>query len=657
MSAGDAGGEPSLRALRHALGPILGFALLALTNAIAIALCVPWPRGGLAVRAAHHVFDAAETMGLGGLSALLVGLYARFVRLPWVLGVALFAVALAPVMYVTLGDDLWHQATFPLDGRLEAPLLTLYVALCALAMPAAHVVGMFLGGRPRLRWVAVAVGLGVLVADQVVTPDDYFAIHGAVACVAAILAGAALAPAALPIVRAGLRRPAGRAAAAALAVTMLAGLLVPPGNAIRVELFRRPVTPGAWALAATLWRSPEGSAPPPSSPWFEDRSALPAVPPTAPRVAPPNPVVVMVTIDAVRADVVDDPANDALLPTLAELKRSSAVFTRAVAPGSQTAVSLSTAFTGRYFSQLLWAPYGTGASRFVYPAADPSPRFPEILTARGVGTATFCSVKFLAGEFGVARGFAEERMIASGRRHAFAVQVVDPLLDRLRRAGDGPLFLFAHLMEPHEPYDRGAQVGTDRERYLSEIAVADVQLGRVLRLLTQRFPERGLLIVAADHGEAFGEHGTYFHTKTLYDELLRVPLLVHGAGVEPRVVSQRVGLIDLGPTLLDLFGVPTPPTFLGQSLVPLLLGRDAPLDRPLLAEGRLRRALYAGDLKVIEDPRRKLVEAYDLERDPGELDDLFDTDPARATPALAALRAFFAVHAVKKPGYTPPYKP
>ncbi len=77
-----------------------------------------------------------------------------------------------------------------------------------------------------------------------------------------------------------------------------------------------------------------------------------------------------------------------------------------------------------------------------------------------------------------------------------------------------------------------------------------------------------------------------------------------------------------------------------------------------MVEGRLRRAMYlADDLKVIEDERRRTAEVYDLRRDPGETNNLFDLDPARSDAALATLRAFFAVHTAKRPGYRPVYKP
>jgi hypothetical protein len=341
------------------------------------------------------------------------------------------------------------------------------------------------------------------------------------------------------------------------------------------------------------------------------------------------------------------------------MKRSGAYFTRASAPGAQTAVSLTAAFSGRYFSQLRWVMHGEGSARFSYAAADPTPRFPELLAGRGVTTVSFLGLLFLANEYGVLRGFTEENMVTVGRRHAGGRAVIDPLLERLRRIRDEPAFVYGHLMEPHFPYDRGGTEGTPRERYLAEVAIADGLLARVVRLLGQRFKDRAYLIVTADHGEAFGEHGTFQHTKTLYEELLHVPLLVTGPGVVPRRIEQRVGLVDVGPTVLDLFGAETPGELIGQSLVPLLAGREVTLERPVLAEGRLRRALYHQELKVIEDTRRKTVEVYDLSADPGELDNLFDRDRARCEPALARLRSFFAVHALstRDPSYSAPYKP
>ncbi len=333
-------------------------------------------------------------------------------------------------------------------------------------------------------------------------------------------------------------------------------------------------------------------------------------------------------------------------------------FTHASAPASQTAVSLATLFSGRAFSEQRWETFGAGKSRFPYPAADPSPRFPRLLSEHGIGTSNDAGLVFFHREYGVVTGFTDEKV--TGIPNVGAPpgrQLVSSLLERLAHRRQRPLFLYTHILEPHEPYGQIPKGGTAHERYLGAVGVADGLVASVMSFLEAHYRDRWALFVSADHGEAFGEHQTREHSKTLYEEVLHVPLFARSPFFEPRVIDERVGLVDLGPTLLDLFRVDTPPTFDGRSHVPILAGGTATLDRPLLAESRLRRALTLPDgLKVIEDPRRKVVEVYDLTADPGETRNLFDADPARADPALATLRAYFAVHAVKG-GYEPPYKP
>ncbi len=642
-----------------ALGTFAGFALLALTAALCIGIRVPRPTGGLGLRAAHSLFEIGGTLGLGTLSALAIGAWVRFVATPWWASAAVFTAACAPIQYAMLGNDLDRQSAVVFGGRFETAIFVGFLFLCAGSVPAAHVVGTWFSRRKWLRWLPLVAALVAMVGNHFVLADDYCGSHGAVAWAAATLAGAAMSVSARRAGRALWASLGGRIVAIALGAWAALGILVPPRNDVRAQIFRDPCTL-LWAQATVLWRAPtlRGEVYLPDSPWLADRSALPSIPPTPPRLFPKAPIVVLLTIDALRADAIADPANDTAFPTFATMKREGAFFTRATSPGSQTAVSLSSLFASRTFSELYWSMHSVGETRFAYPAEEETPRFPALLTARGVKTMTVPSINFLVADFGVVRGFGEEKIVAQGRTHAGGKAVIDPLLERLRRAGEEPLFLYAHLTEPHAPYDRGAKKGSERERYLSEVAVADAQVARVATLLQQRFRSRGMLIVSADHGEAFGEHATFQHTKTIYEELVRIPLLVRGPGVAAKVIEERVGLIDLGPTILDLFGVETPAAFEGQSLVPLLAGQDMRLDRPLVVEGRLRRAMYTRNgLKVIEDQRRKMVEVYDLGRDPGETNNLFDQDPTRADASLSALRAFFAAHTSKRAGYRPVYKP
>jgi arylsulfatase A-like enzyme len=133
-----------------------------------------------------------------------------------------------------------------------------------------------------------------------------------------------------------------------------------------------------------------------------------------------------------------------------------------------------------------------------------------------------------------------------------------------------------------------------------------------------------VLIISADHGEAFGEHGMYKHAFELWENLTRVPLIIHGPSVVARRIEQRRSHIDVAPTILELMGAPIPEDFAGRSLVPEIRG-GAPDDRePILLEltedshNPPRRALLLGDLKIIDFGRGRF-ELYDVKNDPGEL--------------------------------------
>lgn len=660
-------------AQRALIAMAAGALLVTLTNALAIALVVPWPSAGARVRVLHHAFDALQTLGLGLVWGAVLSAGVRW--LPFRRGVlaALYVLLSTLIMWAVLGIDLRRQAFVVWNGRFEHPLYELYIVLTGLALPAAHAIGAYLSSFRRLRFVPIGAAMAGVVVNHAVLRDDYPGVHGAITLAEATLFGAAVAPLLHGRISAIGRSKVRAWLAAPAAVLAAMSVLIQPSNAVRLELFREPGSVAAWLLARVLWRVPDLPVPPSfampfAEEWLRKRDDLPPVPPTEPRLFSRPPVVVFITVDAFRADVLDNPAYERFLPKLTQLKRSGVYFARTTSPGSQTSVSLTAAFSGRYFSQLFWRLYGKGTSRFDYPAGDQTPRFPELLRSSGVHTTSICSLNFLTGDYGVIRGFENERMVAVGRTHAAGKPVIDALLEQLNRTASGDsAFLFAHLTEPHAPYDRGspqtisqlagAEKPSDFHRYVAEISVADAEIGRVMHVLSQRFPDRAVLIVSSDHGEAFGEHGTFHHTKTLYEELLRVPLIIQGARVAQRRVDEHVGLIDIGPTILDLFGLAVPPAFMGQSLLPFLQGKNPPLGRPLLAEGRLRRALYHGHLKVIEDLRRKVIEAYDLERDPQELNNLMDNPSDQIAIQLQWLRMFYNANEARAPGYGTPYKP
>jgi arylsulfatase A-like enzyme len=611
----------------------------------------------IATRFLHGVWDVALAFGLGLFADVVITAVDRLPRW-WLRWLAMFALGTAG-MFFMVNRYFVRQADAWFEGRFATPFYWLFLLASGLGVAACIVVGRFVAPR-RWFWVvpATVLALAAAVLNEIFFRDDYIELHAVAVWCASTLLG--------PIVAHRLAKAREAlsfnqlCAAAALASTLAVLAVVPPSNRVRLALFRSPGGAAALVYGNWWWSLPSLKGAPDASVdprWFEPREGA-ARPLSPDQLVREPPVVVLITIDATRADAVYE--NRDKFPTLDRMMREGVTFENARSAGSQTAVSLTSLFSGKYFSELRWSKFGTGSSRFDYAGADETQRFPAMLQSHGVETSKVVALTFLRNEFGVAPGFGEERVVTSGRRHATGAQVIDPLIRRIRAIGpEVPTFLYAHMTEPHSPYDRGKlKQGPDYDRYLSEIALADDFLDRVVQALsTDALRRRSILIVSADHGEAFGEHGTREHTKTIYDEMLRVPLVVWGGALRPVSVEQPVTLLDLGPTILDIFAIETPDWMNGESLVPLLAGRDVELARPIFAEGRLRRALFLGDLKVIVDLRRKTVEAFDLAKDPKELDNLYDSDPARVAPALATLRAFFEGRTYTKDGYRPIYKP
>jgi arylsulfatase A-like enzyme len=265
-----------------------------------------------------------------------------------------------------------------------------------------------------------------------------------------------------------------------------------------------------------------------------------------------------------------------------------------------------------------------------------------------------------------------------------AQAVVDSAIAWLAANRGSPFFVWVHLYDPHLPYraplpflleeDRGAdgpvdgnwyslsdakrgEIASSEEHrrhmlrlYDAEIAYADHELGRLLDAARESPPAGHLVtIVTADHGEAMGEHGSYWG-RDLYDETLLVPLVVAGPGVAPgQVVTAPVRLVDVMPTALELAGLPAPEAIDGRSLVPWILGREQGSPGPAVSsvyEKRPAVSVRSDGWKLIERSagwsgpeccwEQPSTELYDLRGDPAELQSRASSEPAQLR-ALATL--------------------
>ncbi len=513
--------------------------------------------------------------------------------------------------------------------------------------------------RPYLRWVTMLAALVVAVANHLVLRFSYPGLHFFALWAAALALGSSLST--LP-----LDRPARRTMREALLVGLVAlvtasfpSLIVRPSGRVWQDLFR---SPGS-ALAPLLARIETADEVVPlvieGSPWFQRRDAMPSVAPTMPKIIPDNAITLLITIEALRHDVTLGQHADQL-PNLEAIRQQSIEFSMARSPSTSTITSASSLFTGKYYSGRYWSPFPEEGKHkgSIVPHEDPAPRLPELLSQAGVRTVNVMAISGFERRLGIGAGFDEQ--IKTRRDWGPAKEMMDSALARLRNHGDEPLFMYVHFVDSHAPYTLAGKKGTPYERYVREVALIDEQLGRLREYLSASgLEDRTLLIVSADHGEAFGEHGTEYHAVTLYEELLRIPLFISYPGAQRRVIDQPVSLIDLGPTILDAYGLHTPATFLGQSLVPLLRGEDVRLTRPIAAEGgrRLEALVFDDGTKTIVDLKKKTQEVYDLSEDSKESNNLVGVAGSRADYCLRVHRAFFNAHKFPKPGYDPPWRP
>jgi arylsulfatase A-like enzyme len=643
-------------------------AAFVLVAALDLALMIAWrtpSRSPLGVRAEAFAYVTFQTIGWGLLIGAGVDLWSRL-RVPrlaaplatWAVGIAVGVIAFAedfsvfaPAMRAVL--------------LVLAPLPLVALALAHRAMARGGTAGASVG--TALGAVALGLGgIGCAVQNHLVLDGTYPGIHFAGTTFAGAVLGVALqhlggawahrddAPeggsAAQTSGRASRAALAGLTAAAALASAT--SFVTLPRNAARTEIARIPIASMATLLAdlhGATGSAGRAAIPPEQVVWFSPRDASLAVPPSPRRG--PAPVVIVVTVDSLRADVVEKAREGRAFRRLAA---RGASFRNARSPSSSTFPTVATMLTGRYFSSLRWTeePYRDKRKHFL--REEPSVQFPELLTSAGVRAVQVPTVEAFLPEYPLVRGLAPISEVF----RASSAPAIDRAIRFLDEVGDEPAFLWTHLMDTHYPYGEGP--GHTKKKYLRQVKRMGALVEKLAKAI-EKSPARSrtYLVVAADHGEAFREHGTRHHATTVYDELVHVPLIVLGPQVAPRVIDVPVGLVDLGPTVLDLFGQSTPGTFLGQSLVPLLRGRcldGACLTRPVAIDsGRRKQAMIFPDgWKAIRNLGQLSSELYFLPDDPGETRNLVDEEPREATLRLARLAAFFDGHEHRSPGYRVP---
>lgn len=384
-----------------------------------------------------------------------------------------------------------------------------------------------------------------------------------------------------------------------------------------------------------------------------------------------RPNIVLVTLDTTRADYLGCYGHPWIqTPSVDRVAAEGVIFDTAIAQAPSTAPSHCSIMTSVY-------PFEHGAENGK-PMKSGLPTLADVLQAHGYETIAFTSstttrsvnsrlqqgfqryvdslvpwsTVFGSDDFQnlilfYLLGVAENSQIPGN-------VVTDRAIDWLSARKPGPFFVWLHYFDPHSPYGSpapfhdmyngkitdGAPLATDRERYAEDVSFSVAQMGRVLDDLRRRgLYDDSLIVIAADHGEAFGEtHGGVSETRHghyLYDTTQHVPLIIKppksAEKLKPRRVASQVELIDIAPTILDLIGASRPATFVGRSLVDVAGGlppaggeRDAhsfnviDINTPEGVIFGQQLAIRSSAWKYITVPRVEQRELFDLAADPAE---------------------------------------
>ena len=389
--------------------------------------------------------------------------------------------------------------------------------------------------------------------------------------------------------------------------------------------------------------------------------------------ATPPPHILIFLVDTLRADRLgcygyDRPTS----PNIDRFATDAVRFDHPVAQSSWTRPATASILTGLY-------PHNHGARTRNQKLAEDVPYLPEVLRELGYRALGVSTNGNAGPRFGFRRGFShfkhmEERSSRPGI-HVPVWRAVDETLEWLERIRPGDsFFVFLHVSDPHAPYlppehlrrrfapdaapgpgtltthdPAGASHSTSdlEDLYDGEIALVDEHFGRMVDELDQRgFLDDTIVVFVSDHGEEFQDHGLHGHGATLYQEQLRVPLIIRlpnrlRSAEGPAVVETQVQQIDIVPTILEAIGHAGAMKTDGRSLLPLMVS-DQGGSRPTLAVSELRLDGRVADAVFLEGAhgRRKLIEyrggpfqadsarqMFDPSRDLGELLDLEAEEP------------------------------
>ncbi len=369
---------------------------------------------------------------------------------------------------------------------------------------------------------------------------------------------------------------------------------------------------------------------------------------------PPN--IVLISIDTCRADRLGCYGRRGVATRhIDALAKEGILFSNVISPVPLTLPAHSSMLTGTI------PPYHGVHDNLHYKLGESSVTLAELLKAQGYQTAAAVGAFVLDRRFGLSQGFDtyddemdDELTFTGGHAERRGGETSRFANEWLETHGSKPFFLFLHYFDPHHPYRPPAQfvaIFAD-DLYVGEISYTDACIGQVIQTLKRLdLYDSTMIIVTGDHGEGLGEHGEKMHGYFIYHSTTKVPLIIKLPGKrEPKRIHEKVGLVDIMPTVLAQAGLPVPNEVQGMDLSPFMSGETVRTTERRLYSGTLVPTKYGcTPLLAIETDDWKYIqtaepELYDLIRDPGEKNNLYDEQPQHARRLQAGLREILERH-------------
>jgi arylsulfatase A-like enzyme len=362
-------------------------------------------------------------------------------------------------------------------------------------------------------------------------------------------------------------------------------------------------------------------------------------------------------------------------PNLDRWAESCVVFDKAFSQGPSTRLSLASAFTGKYDSQVK----RTAGRKIPYPVHKDNTLLAEMFKKAGYETVFVAPNSYFHSRWkGITQGFKVVDKSASkgqkgdnGAVHN-ADMITESAIHQLRKGRSKPLFMWVHYYDAHPPFGQPSGVpefGTARkDLYDAEILWWDQEMAPLLDEIDKLYAQTGyLLILTADHGASFdANHKRHTHGYDLHTSVLHIPMLYCSPHLAPKHVQQTpVTLLDMVPTLVNLCGLKAPDSgFEGTSLVPLLTGTQEWEERKVyhqfyLAEEHFRDkealravAVRSADYNYIWNRKKDQYHFFNYSTDPFESKSLMDSEVDLAVEYDDLLKSWlFRVHKDGQSGY------